>query len=73
MTYSAASTGSVLVWQAPNDIDPLTMMLVDKGYEVVLTSEQTDILESVLRNLPDMLLIYLPQSGEAGYELCRIL
>lgn len=73
MTYLAASTGSVFVWQTPGDIDPLVMMLADKGYEVMLASGHDDILEAVLRNLPDMLLIYLQQAGEAGYELCRVL
>ncbi|MGB3768237.1 MAG: diguanylate cyclase [Phormidesmis sp.] len=70
---STVPVGTALVWHAPGYIHPLVMTLADKGYEVTLACGHDDVLEAAIRNPPDLVLIYLQHSGEAGYELCQIL
>lgn len=72
MTYSP-SASTALIWHSPGYLDHLVTTLADKGYQIFTSSHQDEILETVLRTSPDVLLIYLRISGEQGYELCKTL
>lgn len=67
------SASIALVWNSSDRFDPLVTALADKGYQVHSGSERDEVLELTLRKSPDVLLIYLQASGEAGYELCKTL
>lgn len=70
---SLHSAGTALVWHSPDCLNQIVMTLADRGYQVYSSSKQEEILELVLRTLPDVLLIDLQVSGKAGYELCKTL
>ena len=73
MTYLSASAGTVLVWHASNDIEPLVKILTNGGCRVVFAANKEATLASAVLYSPDIVLISLQASGTSGYELCRTL
>ena len=72
------SVGTVLAWrdcsgQYDGQSDPLTSVLQQRGYDVIAINHENDVLQAVLKSVPDLLIIYLQASGEQGYEFCRAL
>ena len=72
------STGTVLAWrdcsgQYDGKSDPLTCVLQQQGYCVTAVDQADDALQTVLKRVPDLLIIYLQASEEQGYEFCRAL
>jgi two-component system, chemotaxis family, response regulator WspR len=73
----------VVAWQNPGKSDPdksdsyqqnvLASVLQQRGYCVTALKREREVFQSVLENLPDLLIIYLQTSGEQGYEFCKLL
>lgn len=51
----------------------LTSVMQEKGYCVTSLPTEKAVLQSVLDQVPDLLLIYLQTSGSEGYDFCKIL
>ena len=72
------SIGTVLVWrdssgQYDSQSAPLTSLLRQRGYSVITVDQTGDALQTVLKSVPDLLIIYLQASREQGYEFCKAL
>lgn len=74
------AVGTVVAWknltkQESGGIkfDPLMPALQHQGYQVTAFKEESEVLQAVLENVPDLLIIYLQTAGEKGYEFCKIL
>lgn len=74
--FPATSADTVVVWRPlaqPNSPDPVTLTLSQKGCQIISVSQKNEVLETVLQQVPDLLLIDLQAAGKEGYGLCKIL
>ncbi|MEL6778868.1 MAG: diguanylate cyclase [Cyanobacteria bacterium J06597_16] len=71
------SAGTVVIWHrfegAEQGRDSISMTLQQHHYRVMCAQHKNDVLRKVIANVPDLLLIHLQASGEAGYKLCKTL
>ena len=73
------SVGTVVAWRDGSgqyydgQSDPLTSVLQQREYSVIAVDDANDALQTVLKSVPDLLIIYLQASGERGYEFCKAL
>ncbi len=75
---NAPSVRHVIAWQDPDKQDDsqkdlLTSVLHAHGYGLTTCAKESEVLQAVLADVPDLLIIYLQTSGEQGYEFCKIL
>ncbi len=74
-----SSVGTVVAWRDGSgqyydgQSDPLTSVLQQRKYSVIAVDDANDALQTVLKSVPDLLIIYLQASGEQGYEFCKAL
>lgn len=80
MTHRLAThaVGTVVTWQHAKNtekspLQSVSVALSKKGYRITTRERKSDVLRQVLENVPDLLVIHLPTSGEEGYQLCRSL
>jgi two-component system, chemotaxis family, response regulator WspR len=80
MTHLVANTsvGNVIAWHNPGKQDNsyqdvLSSVFQQKSYSVAAFTQESEVLQAVLENVPDLLIIDLQTSGEQGYEFCKIL
>ncbi len=72
------SVRHVVVWQNPDKQDSrqrdvLASVLHQHGYRLAILKEESNVLQAILEEVPELLIIYLQTSGEQGYEFCKIL
>lgn len=73
---SATSANTVVAWRPlaqQDSSDPVMLTLRQQGYQIISVSQKSEVLETVLQRLPDLLLIDLQAAGKEGYGLCKIL
>jgi two-component system, chemotaxis family, response regulator WspR len=74
----SSSVRHVIIWQNPDrqdgcQRDVLASVLHQHGYCLSAFKAESEVLQAILENVPDLLIIYLQASGEQGYEFCKIL
>jgi two-component system, chemotaxis family, response regulator WspR len=80
MTHLVASpsAGNVIIWrnshrQDSHQQDGLISALRQHGCRLALFTRESEVLQAILENVPDLLVIYLQTAGEQGYECCKTL
>ncbi len=72
------SVGTVVAWrdcsgQYDGQSDLVTSVLQQRECSLIAVDKENDALQTVLKSVPDLLIIYLQASGERGYEFCKAL
>ncbi len=74
----APSAGNVMIWrdaQSQDDAhqDEIVAALQRRGCCVALLTQESEVFQAALKDVPDLLIIYLQTAGEQGYDCCKIL
>jgi DNA-binding response OmpR family regulator len=63
----------LIVDDEPNIVVPLEFLMKQSGYEVLIARNGKEVLESVVKNRPDLILLDIMLPDINGFEICHTL